>query len=152
MSALLFVVGFIFSVLVLQPADKVTNFILKKKGIATSQYSQDSRRLFGISFSKTSDDQRESLYWSVLAYMCAIFYLGEWALYDLVKNQENSFTSFIIMAAAASLLMWFRVWMIKNEDGKAVNSLKSFGRFVLYIWVGVIAVSAVVMLFVFLFG
>lgn len=151
MSALLFVVGFIFSVLVLQPADKVTNWILKKKGIATSQYSQDSLRLFGISFSKTSDDQRESLYWGVLAYMCAIFYLGEWALYDLVKNQENSFASFIIMAAA-SLLMWFRVWMIKNEDGRAVNSLKSFGRFVLYIWIGVIVVCAVIMLFVFLFG
>ncbi len=152
MSALLFVVGFVFSILILQPADRVTNWILRRKGITSSVSPDSSRRFFGISFNRASDAQRESLYWSVLVYLCAIFYLGEWALYNLIKYQEDDFRTFIAMDLAASLLMWFRVWMIKNEDGKAVISLKSLGRFILYIWVGVIVVCAVVMLFVFLFS
>ena len=152
MPALLFVLGFFFSIFILQPADKVTNWILRKKGITSSLPFEKSQRFFGISFSKASDGQRDSLYWSVLAYMCAIFYVGEWTLYNLIRYQENYFSLFLLMVLAASLLMWFRVWMIRNEDGIAVVSLKTFGRFILYIWIGVISVCAAIMLFVFLFS
>lgn len=123
------------------PATKLTVLIFDRLGILPEREKDFSKR-----------EKYDRLYWSVFFYYCVVIFAIEQYMYSLIKYGETNILLCLLILVAATIVIFFRVYMVLNEDKLLPKAINAFGRFLLVVWIVILLICLIAMAGVFLYN